>query len=225
MHDTGITMVLNAPINLFFDITPIGKILNRFSKDLAIVDEKLCYNYGSFLSCFYYALSALLVASVAVPWIMVVIAVFLFFGLWLFNYSMKAYKDCYRIETVAWSPVLSFFKETISGNTVIRAFGKEKEFLEHSNYLINRATIANQITNGVFGWYSMRLDLLSSTILAAGCVASILLRDQVNPVLLSLMLQYLLTLQLYCQWCLHNFGEIERKMVSVQRLYQLEDIP
>ena len=170
-------MVLRAPINLFFDITPIGKILNRFSRDLAIVDEKLCYNYGSFLSCFYNAFSALLVASIAVPWIILVIIVFLFFSLWLFNYSMKAYKDCYRIETVSWSPVLSFFQETFSGNTVIRAFKKEREFLEQSNYLINRATVANQITNGVFGWYSMRLDLLSSTVLAAGCVSSILLRN------------------------------------------------
>lgn len=191
-------MVLNAPINLFFDVTPIGKILNRFSKDLAIVDEKLCYNFGSFTSCFYNALSSLLVASVAVPWIMLVIAVFLFFSMWLFNYSMKAYKDCYRIETVAWSPVLSFFKETFSGSTVIRAFKKEPDFMEHSNYLINRTTIANQITNGVFGWYSMRLDLLSSTVLAAGCAASIILRDEVSPVLLSLMIQYLLTLQVYC---------------------------
>ena len=39
LHNRLITRVFKAPINLFYDITPIGKILNRFSKDLAIIDE------------------------------------------------------------------------------------------------------------------------------------------------------------------------------------------
>ena len=39
------------------------------------------------------------------------------------------------------------------------------------------------------------------------------------------MLQYLLTLQVYVKYTMANFGEIERKMVSVQRLYDLQLIP
>ena len=45
--------VLRAPINLFYDVTPIGKILNRFSKDLQVMDQQLCFIIGSFLACFY----------------------------------------------------------------------------------------------------------------------------------------------------------------------------
>ena len=39
IHNRLIGRVFNAPINLYFDITPVGKILNRFSKDLAVIDE------------------------------------------------------------------------------------------------------------------------------------------------------------------------------------------
>lgn len=39
MHNELIAYVFRAPINLFFDVTPMGKILNRFSKDLAVLDE------------------------------------------------------------------------------------------------------------------------------------------------------------------------------------------
>ena len=39
LHNILIAYVFRAPINLFFDVTPIGKILNRFSKDLAVIDE------------------------------------------------------------------------------------------------------------------------------------------------------------------------------------------
>ena len=38
LHNLMITKVICAPINLFFDVTPIGKILNRFSKDITTVD-------------------------------------------------------------------------------------------------------------------------------------------------------------------------------------------
>ena len=49
LHNIMIAYVFRAPINLFFDVTPIGKILNRFSKDLSVIDEQIYYNLGGFL--------------------------------------------------------------------------------------------------------------------------------------------------------------------------------
>lgn len=194
MHNELIAYVFRAPINLFFDVTPIGKILNRFSKDLAVLDEQIYYNFGGFLVCFWQAVTCLVVATLAVPLILVVIVVFSLFAAWLFVYSMKAYKDCYRIESVTMSPILSYFQETFNGSSVIRAFGKEVDFRDRSFELVNKTTCANQVTTGVFGWYSLRLDLLVSIILIAGCSACILLRDTADAILLTMMLQYLLTL-------------------------------
>jgi len=39
IHQLMLNRVINAPINLYFDITPIGRIMNRFSKDLIIMDS------------------------------------------------------------------------------------------------------------------------------------------------------------------------------------------
>jgi hypothetical protein len=39
VHQLMLNRVINAPINLYFDITPIGRIMNRFSKDLSILDS------------------------------------------------------------------------------------------------------------------------------------------------------------------------------------------
>jgi len=108
MHDSLIYKVLMAPINLFYDVTPIGKVLNRFSKDLSVIDTQLCFSLGGLLACFYLALSALVVAIVAVKWILIEIFFLGLFAILLFRFTLKAYKECYRVETVTKSPVLSF---------------------------------------------------------------------------------------------------------------------
>ena len=159
-----------------------------------MIDEQIYFNLGGFLVCFLQAMASLVVAVIAVPYISVVIAIYLLSSTILFIYSMKAYKDCYRIESVTMSPILSFFQETFNGSSVIRAFGKAEDFKDWSYMLVNKTTCANQITIGCFGWYSLRLDFLTSMILIAGCSACVLLRGSSNPVYLSMMLQYLLTL-------------------------------
>ena len=41
LHNGLLKNVLAAPINTYFDVTPIGRILNRFSKDLDQIDSQL----------------------------------------------------------------------------------------------------------------------------------------------------------------------------------------
>ena len=167
----------------------------------------------------------MLVAAVAVPYIIILIGLFLLAGYCLFSYAIKAYKDCYRISQVSMSPILSFFQETFTGGSVIRAFGKDEQFRQHSFMLVDRQAVSNLVTMGVWGWYSLRVVFLSGVLLASGCAACILLKGHVSDVLLSMMLQYLLTLQAYLLYMLYFYGEIERKMVSIQRLFDLETIP
>ena len=68
------------------------------------------------------ALSSLIVAMIASPYIIAVIVLFFIFGVWLFKYAMVAYKETYRLETTAFSSIISYFTETFSGLTVIRSF-------------------------------------------------------------------------------------------------------
>ena len=48
-----LSKVFNAPINLYFEVTPIGRILNRFSRDLSEVEFELAVDVGNFLGMFY----------------------------------------------------------------------------------------------------------------------------------------------------------------------------
>jgi ATP-binding cassette subfamily C (CFTR/MRP) protein 4 len=48
LHDSIFIHVMRAPV-LFFDTNPIGRILNRFSKDLGFIDQLLPYTYLDFI--------------------------------------------------------------------------------------------------------------------------------------------------------------------------------
>lgn len=43
VHKDMLSRIIRAPCNLFFDRVPVGRLLNRFSKDLNIVDRVLAY--------------------------------------------------------------------------------------------------------------------------------------------------------------------------------------
>jgi len=108
-HNMMIERVMAAPINLFFDVTPIGKILNRFSRDLQMLDESINYSLGSFLISFDSAIMSLFVAAYAVNYILIVEAIYLCFIVYLFRKALPAYKECFRINMIQLSPIISFF--------------------------------------------------------------------------------------------------------------------
>lgn len=225
IHNSLINKVFGAPINLFFDVTTIGKILNRFSSDLSVIDEQVFMDIGTTLICFYCAMTSLVVASIAVPWMLVLVVGYLAVCIWLFAYAIPGFKDGWRLMFAAYSPILSFFQETFSGGTVVRAFKKEQYFEKQGLALIDRHSVPNQLTAGIWAWVCLRLSFMSTMMLAAGCLVCILCRGSTNPLKLSLMLQYLLTLQGYCVAMLLLYGNVEQKMVSVQRLLDFENIP
>jgi len=108
---------------------------------------------------------------------------------------------------------------------VIRAFGKSEEFHSHNLTLLNKNNLAQQINMGVWSWYAIRMDLISTLFIATSSFFCVFYRNKTDPVLLGLMIQYSLTLPNLCIYILYQIGEIERQMISAQRLLSLRDIP
>ena len=90
IHELMIVKVLKAPINLFFDVTPIGRILNRFSKDMQVLDNEMGWTLGYLMTIIYMGISTLAVAAVAVYWILIPLPLILYGFYKLFVFSIHS---------------------------------------------------------------------------------------------------------------------------------------
>lgn len=136
-HLEMIKSVLGAPINLFFDVTPTGLIINRFSKDLDNVNHAV-WGMKHALGCFYRIASVIIVIAMA-KWYLLIIVPFMFgYLLYIFQFTVGSYREMHRLMSVMKSPILTHLGESISGNSTIRAFNKTQQFHQRNYDDVNK---------------------------------------------------------------------------------------
>ena len=137
LHEQMIKKVMAAPVNLYYDVTPIGRILNKFSKDLNDTETGMPGLSQAVICIFYELMYIVIVAVVALPWISLIIPIFLYIMWKMIQVSSKSLTETIRVQSTCKSPVLSFLGETISGASTIRAFGKQNDFIQKNNVFLN----------------------------------------------------------------------------------------
>ena len=129
LHNSMLSAVLKAPV-LFFDTNPIGRILNRFSRDIGIMDELLPRDFLDAVQLLLFCIGAVVLPSILNPWIILpaipLIITFILIG----RYYVATSRDVRRLEGVNRSPVLSHFSDSLMGLVTIRAYKREDAFLK-----------------------------------------------------------------------------------------------
>ena len=129
LHDKTVVVLLKAPV-LFFDSNPVGRILNRFSKDVGCTDELLPLQFLSTIQLLLLLFSSVIVPSATNPWVLFVTvpvtAMILFFA----RFYLKSSRELKRLESICRSPVFSHISETLDGLDTIRTRGRQREFID-----------------------------------------------------------------------------------------------
>ena len=204
---------------LFFDTNPVGRILNRFVKDLQTIDEQIAGLVSQFFDVLLTAAAVVTAAASGVPAVLVALVMLAPFYWWVGRIYRAGARDLKRIEAVTRSPIYSFFSEAASGAHVIQAFGDEKRFLdeflaaceENSRSFMTYWT-ANQ-------WISALFDLMGSGLVGASACAAVHAAStgQIAAHTAGFALTYSLQLPQQLYWLVRNFADLEVNFVSVER--------
>ncbi|KAF9359851.1 hypothetical protein BGX26_011228 [Mortierella sp. AD094] len=222
LHQEMLHSVLRSPMT-FFDTTPMGRILNRFSKDQSTIDEVLPRSFSGYSRTLFQVASVLLVVTISTPSFIVVIIPFSFVYLWLQRYYIATSREIRRLDSVSRSPVFAHFQETLGGISTIRAYRQQKRFIQGNEFRLDQNLRAYYPSIAGNRWLAFRLETLGSIIIFGAAFMSVVSLSRniaVDPGLVGLSLTYALSITQTLNWMVRQYTEIESNIVSVERLQE-----
>ncbi|KAM7257289.1 hypothetical protein ACFE04_013030 [Oxalis oulophora] len=230
MHDILLNKLINAPVQ-FFDRTPSGRILNRFSSDLYTIDDSLPFILNILLANFIGLLGIFVVLSTVQVYFLLLLLPFWFIYRKLQFFYRSTARELRRLDSVSRSPIYASFTETLDGSSTIRAFKSEDYFLAKFTEHVARyqQTSYSELTASL--WLSLRLQLLAALIISFVAIMAVIGSRENLPIsfgtpgLVGLALSYAAPIVSLLGSFLTSFTETEKEMVSVERVLQYMDVP
>ncbi|KAI7828580.1 ATP-binding cassette transporter 1, partial [Gamsiella multidivaricata] len=226
LHQEMLLSVLRSPM-MFFDTTPMGRILNRFSKDQSTIDEVLPRSFSGYSRTLFQVASVLVVVTFSTPSFIVVIIPFSFIYLWLQRYYLATSREIRRLDSVSRSPVFAHFQETLGGISTIRAYRQQDRFVQGNEYRLDQNLRAYYPSIAGNRWLAFRLETLSSIVIFGSAFLAVVSLSRgiaVDPGLVGLSLTYALSITQTLNWMVRQYTEIESNIVSVERLQEYVEL-
>jgi len=219
IHNKALSGVLSAPLR-FFDSTPMGRILNRFARDVEGVDDHLSWNFEQSIRSLAQTLGALVLILTIIPVVVAVVVPVLALYYVLQRDYRKSAREAKRLESISRSGRYAHFKELVTGLDVVHGFGKEQFML--STYYDILARYQRQYWCSIMlnRWFSTRVPLISGGVSLATCVIIVIVAwtGSIPTGIAGLVLTYALSFWGSLNWTVRSFSEVESRMTSVERL-------
>ncbi|KAJ3388749.1 ABC transporter C member 13 [Entophlyctis sp. JEL0112] len=223
-HESAIAGVLKAPV-WWFESQQIGRIMNRFTKDVAAIDQRMLPQIFQMVAAIGGLGSVIAILAINAPYVLIGIiplGTLYSYALYLYRSAMRQLK---RLESVQRSPLYSHVSESLEGISSIRAYNKFYHFSAVTNDLIDFANRPMFYKFGAEIWITLRLEVLSGILLfvisALATQNSVISADKIGVILV-----YVNTLTSTMNLLLQSAANIETEMVCVERLVEYgENLP
>ncbi|XP_064301990.1 ATP-binding cassette sub-family C member 10 isoform X5 [Phalacrocorax carbo] len=227
IHNRLLQRILKATVT-FFDTTPTGRILNRFSSDLYCVDDSLPFILNIFLANMYGLLGMLVIITYGLPWIVLVLLPLTALYFSIQRYYRRTSRELKRLYSVTLSPIYTHFSETLSGLSSIRAMRATQRFELENQLRLEQNQRCLFASNTAMQWLDIRLQMIGVAVVTAIAGIAIIQHQKRlgNPGLVGLALSYALSVTNLLSGLISSFTATETMMVSVERTEEYTtDIP
>ncbi|CAM9489154.1 unnamed protein product [Lampetra fluviatilis] len=225
IHSALLHKVLQAPVS-FFDATPTGRIMNRFSSDLFTVDDSLPFIMNIFLAQLFGLVGAIVVMCYGLPWMALVLLPLAGVYFSIQKYYRFTSRELKRLGSITLSPIYSHFAESLSGLAVIKAFRATDRFTRENEARLELNQRCQFAAVAVMQWLDVRLQMMGVVIVVSLAALAVLehhLRG-VDPGLVGLAIAYALSINGRLSGLVSSFTQTETQMVSVERVQEYRGI-
>jgi len=228
LHDGLLRTLLHTPVS-FMDTTPLGRILNRCSQDVYVVDENLPDTYSSFFTTFMTVAGTVVLVVVVTPWFLAGILPLAAFYIFTQQYYVSTSRELQRLDSMSRSPIYAHFGESIAGVVTLRAFpGAPARFVARNAVLLQSNQAANYMYTTSNRWLAVRLETVSTVITGAAALLAVVGRIGASSsfaALAGLSISTALALTQTLNWLVRMASDAEAQTVSVERIKEYTDLP
>jgi len=224
LHTQLFAQVLHAPIS-FFDTTPLGRVISRFSHDIEGLDRQLPEQLNMLIACFIGVVGMFISIGITVPWAMSGLPLLAIVYYSIMVRFRAASREMKRLDSIALSPIYAHFQQSLGGISTIRAYDTSTTFLAIMSSHIDHYNRANYCIKSLNRWLSVRLEMLGSCVLLVTGIVAVNLRG-VSPGFAGVALSYALQCTGVMNWTVRCLGETEAHMNCAERIFQtIDDTP
>ncbi|KAJ8047636.1 ATP-binding cassette sub-family C member 9 [Holothuria leucospilota] len=173
IHQRMLKSIICSPMR-FFDTTPVGRILNRFSSDTQVIDLNLGQTMNAFFRFTISCIGAIVVNAIVAWYFIIAIIPVVIFYLILMKYFISTSRELQRLESISRSPVFAHFSESLGGLTTIRAYDVAKRFEKDILQKIEKNNTAYLYLQTSNRWLGTRLDFIGALIVLLAGVVSLI---------------------------------------------------
>ncbi|CEI41968.1 ATP-dependent bile acid permease [Fusarium venenatum] len=223
LHNRLIASVTRAKFK-FFDVTPLGQLMNRFSKDLEAVDQEIAPVAIGVISCGISLLMTVgLITYITPKFLYAAAGISVLFYL-IAAFYLRASRDLKRLEAVQRSPLFQQFGETLSGMTTIRAYGDERRFIRDNLEKVNVQSRPFIYLWACNRWLAFRADLVGDLVAFFAGMFLILNLGKTDAGAAGISLSYALSFTESVLWLVRLYAINEQNMNSMERIKEYLDV-
>ncbi|KAI9004380.1 P-loop containing nucleoside triphosphate hydrolase protein [Hyaloraphidium curvatum] len=227
LHDDALLRVFGAPV-AFFDRTPVGRILNRFSKDVESLDTFVPDTLRFFIRMVGQCISTIIFIIVVTPIFAAPLVPLAALYLMISTFYRATARDVKRMEAISRSPLYALYSETLAGLATIRAFQKTVVFQHIAEDRLDSNNVYWFAMMYTVRWLSLRLEVISSILVLLSATFAVLASQTsaTAPGLLGLAVTNAMQISFVLNYVVELGSEIETQMIAAERLLSYaEELP
>ncbi|ORX52518.1 P-loop containing nucleoside triphosphate hydrolase protein [Piromyces finnis] len=217
VHKDAISRVIMAPIS-FFDTTPLGRIINRFSKDQDSLDNSLFVTMQMLFTNLGNTVTTLVFMLYVAPIFGVALVPLLLIYYFVQQFYRSTSRELKRIDSITRSPLYANLTETMQGLPTIRAYSEQERFIKYNQLLIDENNRPQHLQITAQRWLGLRLESIGAFLVLFDGISGLLLKNNISSSLLGLSLSYSLQVTSSLNAVVRQFSDTEVHMNAAERL-------
>jgi ATP-binding cassette subfamily C (CFTR/MRP) protein 1 len=227
LHERMAHAMFRAPMS-FFETTPVGRILNRFSADLWRVDEAIGRSFSEFFSTFSKTCFTLGVICATTPVFIAVLLPLAVVYMYIQRLYLRSNRELKRLESISRSPIYAHFGESLGGLSTIRAFQQQERWAWENEHRVDNNMKAAFPSIHANRWLGIRLEFMGALVVfttASLSILTVINGGGLTAGLVGLTMSYALQITQSLNWMVRLSVEVETNIVSVERVLEYANLP